>query len=222
MPAAGAAALGIKFEALNDFHPDRLFDRLDAFQALRTLRERLHNRDSFETAATEVRSWVAPAVRAVPPARGPKPPDTELSEGEQVVRELLEGQGRRAPERAPRGGGDWEAFLQQIVAPYIVAREDPQQAELISAVDRATGALMRAVLHHPAFQGLEAAWRAVDFLVRRLETGTDLQLWLLDACKAELTAAFTDGSDLRSSWIHRVLVERTVGTPGVPWAACSN
>lgn len=219
VPAAGAAALVIKFETLNDFHPDRLFDRLDAFQALRTLRERLHNRDSYEAAAAEVRSWVAPAARAVPPARGPKPPDPELSEGEQVVRKLLEEQGRRAPERAPRGGGDWEAFLQEIVAPYIVVREDPQQAELISAVDRATGALMRAVLHHPAFQGLEAAWRSVDFLVRRLETGTDLQLWLLDACKAELIAAFTDRSDLRSSWIHRVLVERTVGTPGgIPWA----
>ncbi len=219
VPAAGATALVIKFETLNDFHPDRLFDRLDAFQALKTLRERLHNRDSYEAAAAEVRSWVAPAARAGPPARGPKPPDPELSEGEQVVRELLEGRGRQASERAPRAGGDWNAFLQQIVAPYIVAREDPQQAELVSAVDRATGALMRAVLQHPAFQGLEAAWRAVDVLVRRLETGSDLQLWLLDACKAELAAAFTDGSDPGSSWINHVLVEQTVGTPGgVPWA----
>jgi len=219
VPAAGAAALAIKFETLDDFHPDRLFDRLDVFQALRTLRERLHNRDRFEAAAAEVRSWVTPAARAVPPARAPRPPVLEISEGEQMVRELLEGRGRQAPERAPRSGGEWDAFLQQIVAPYIVAREDPQQAELVSAVDRATGALMRAVLHHPAFQGLEAMWRAADFVVRRLETGPDLQLWLLDACKAELAAAFTDGSDPRSSWIHHVLVERTVGTPGgVPWA----
>src|SRR5437016_6154250 len=78
---------------------------------------------------------------------------------------------------------------------------------------------MRAILHDPGFQSVEAAWRAVDFLVRRLETRADLQVWLLDASKAELTAAFTDGSDLRSSWIHHVLVERTVGTPGgIPWA----
>lgn len=216
VPAAGAAALVVTFDTLDDFHPDRLFERLDVFQALRALRERLHHRDSFEAAAAEVRSWVAPAARGVPPSRAPNPPDPELSEGERVVRELLE---RRVPERAPRGGGDWAAFLRQIVAPYVVAREDPQQAELISAVDRASGAIMRAVLHHPAFQGLEAAWRAVDFLVRRLETGPDLELWLLDAGKAELAAAFTDGSELRSSWIHRVLVEGTVGTPGgVPWA----
>lgn len=219
VPAAGAAALAIKFESLDDFHPDRIFDRSDAFRALRTLRERLHNRDGFEAAAAEVRSWVTPAARAVPPAPAPKPLAAGISEGEQMVRELLEGRGRQASERAPRGGGDWNAFLQQIVAPYIVAREDPQQAELISAVDRATGALMRAVLHHPAFQGLEAAWRAVDVLVRRLETGPDLQLWLLDACKAELAAAFTDGSDPGSSWINHVLVEQTVGTlGGVPWA----
>jgi len=216
VPAAGPAALVIKFDTLDDFHPDRLFERLEAFQALRTLRHRLHNRDSFEAAAAEVRSWIAPAARGGAPSKVPEPPELELPEGERVVRELLE---RQAPARAPRGAGDWEAFLRQIVAPYVVAREDPQQAELISAVARASGALMRAILHHPTFQGLEAAWRAVDFLVRRLETGSDLELWVLDAAKAELARTFTDGSDFRSSWIHRVLVERTVGISGrVPWA----
>ncbi len=47
---------------------------------------------------------------------------------------------------------------------------------------------MRAVLHHPAFQALEAAWLGVQQLVRSLDLDGDLQLYLLDVSLAELQA----------------------------------
>lgn len=41
------------------------------------------------------------------------------------------------------------------------------------------------------FQAVEAAWRAVHFLVWRLGTDTELKLYLLDISKAELAADLT-------------------------------
>jgi type VI secretion system protein ImpC len=110
--------------------------------------------------------------------------------------------------------------LQRIVQPHLLPREDPQKGELIALVDHAIAALMRAILHHADFQTLEAGWRALDFLVRRLETDGELQLWVLDVSKAEMEAAFESAGDFPRSGIYKVIIEETVGTPGgVPWAA---
>ena len=56
---------------------------------------------------------------------------------------------------------------------------------------------MRAVLHDPRFQALEAAWRSVFRLVRALETGEDLRIYLVDVGKAELSAGLKDGRAAR-------------------------
>src|SRR5437588_12905775 len=45
----------IHFTSLDDFHPDRVFERLEVFQELRTLRERLNNPTTFADAAAELR-----------------------------------------------------------------------------------------------------------------------------------------------------------------------
>jgi type VI secretion system protein ImpC len=75
------------------------------------------------------------------------------------------------------------------------------------------------MLHHPDFQALEAAWRGLDFLVSRLETGARLKLYVLDLSKSELAADLNDTYDLRNTGLYRLLVEQTVGTAGgEPWA----
>jgi len=78
---------------------------------------------------------------------------------------------------------------------------------------------MRTILHHRDFQALEAGWRALHLLVQRLETGTELQLYLLDVSRDELGADLERARDLSATGTYQVLVERTVGTPGGrPWA----
>ena len=62
----------------------------------------------------------------------------------------------------------------------------PARRELAARVEDTMNLAMRVVLHHPEFQDLEAAWRSVDFLLRRLELGSDLQLHLIDLSKQEL------------------------------------
>jgi len=53
---------------------------------------------------------------------------------------------------------------------------------------------LNALLHHPAFQALEAAWRGVDMLVRRIESSEEIGLLLLDVSLAELGVAPSGGS----------------------------
>src|SRR5262249_51016732 len=65
---------------------------------------------------------------------------------------------------------------------------------------------------------LEAAWRCLFFLVRRLDTDGQLKLFLLDVSRDELTEDLGAVDDLGSAGIHRLLVEQTVGIPGAtPW-----
>jgi type VI secretion system protein ImpC len=119
----------------------------------------------------------------------------------------------------PQSEKDWNAFLRQIVAPHLIPKTNPRQAELVAQLEAAMASQMRVTLHDPTFQAVEAVWRAVFFLVQRLETSAQLQLYLLDVSKAELAADLSAAEDLRSTATYRLLVEQSVGTPGgQPWA----
>ena len=49
----------LQFGELGDFHPDRIFDRLEVFQKLKTTRKLMQNPATFAEAASQVRSWIA-------------------------------------------------------------------------------------------------------------------------------------------------------------------
>jgi type VI secretion system protein ImpC len=212
----------LRFDTLDAFHPDKIFERAEVFRALREARERLKDPKTYEAAAALVRAWTEREA----PARTPEPEGPAPARGEGVpdsvdlVKELIAAGQRRARDAGHLpGGDDWNLFLQRIVQPHLVPREDPAQPALIAGVDRAAGALMRAILHHPEFQALEAAWRALDFLVRRLETDGDLQLFVFDVSKAEVAADLSSATELSATGTYKLLVERTLGTPGgSPWA----
>ena len=80
--------------------------------------------------------------------------------------------------------------------------------------------LMRSILRSVAFRTLEANWRGVDFLLRRLDADGPLAIHLVDLSPEELRDDLLGGDDLAKCGLHRILVEKTVGTPGGrPWAA---
>ena len=207
LPLAGseAPALAIRFGELDDFHPDRLFQGVELFRALRDTRDRLSDSATFAATAA-----------ALQPAE-PAPPPPAAASASISLDELIE---ETASAQTARALDDWSALIRDIVAPHLVPGADPRQAEMIAQVDSATSDVMRALLHQPAFQELEAAWRAVFFLVQRLETGAALQLHLLDVSKAELAAELDAArDDLRLSQTWRVVVEQTVHSSGTPpWA----
>jgi type VI secretion system protein ImpC len=104
-------------------------------------------------------------------------------------------------------------LVRQAVAPHIVGKPDPRQAELIAAVDGMTGELMRAVLHDAGFQRLEAAWRSLDRLVHGLELDENLQIFVLDGSRDELAADFAATPNLADSALYGIIVDRAGETP---------
>jgi type VI secretion system protein ImpC len=210
----------IWFASLDDFHPDRIFEQLEVFQELRTLRERLNNPSTFAGAAAELRGQETrdDGGKAVPQP-GPVAATVPNSK-EDLIEQMLERAADRPQEReASALGGSWQSFLQSVVAPFLAPRiNEAQQAELVALVDELTGHEMRRLLHEADFKELESAWRALFLLVRRLDTGTSLRVHLLDCSKSELMADLRASDDLSRTALYRVLVDQAVGTAGgLPW-----
>jgi type VI secretion system ImpC/EvpB family protein len=124
-----------------------------------------------------------------------------------------------APAAAPATGLD--ALIRDIVAPHIVTDASAHTTAYLRAVDAAIAEQMRALLHHPAFQALEAAWRGVRWLLSSLEFDEHLQLHLFDVTRDELQADLVHGhGTLADTGLYRTLVDRVRGVPGEhPWTA---
>lgn len=171
LPSGTQVAVHIR--ELDDFHPDQLFAQIPQFASLRELRSRLEDPSTFRRAAAEI---TAPA---------PRPKPASLASGSLL--DVIVGDA--SPDDAPSSGqrpatDDLHAFIQRSMAPLLVERPDPRQAELLAQADGAITALMREVLHHPAFQALESLWRGVFRMVRHVDTDEHLQIHLLDVSRS--------------------------------------
>ena len=223
LAGVGPGFSGMRFRELDDFHPDRIYQQNRLFQALREVRRKLEQPATFGEAAAEIRAWAqeqAPptaTVRKAPPAEAQRPALPDAAPGVSLLDSIVEAAEPRAPSSVTRRGG-LQRFVESVVAPHTVPAENPELPRLREMVDAESGARMRALLHHSTFQALEAAWRAVFRLVRAIETGSQLKLYLLDVSKAELAADLSAADDLRESQMWRILVEETVGRGGDPWS----
>jgi type VI secretion system protein ImpC len=214
----GGSHFTLRFQELDDFHPDRIFERVELFDALRRMRERLEDDSTFAEAAREMRDWSS----AKETAQAEDSPDRQAvpasASGGSLLEQMLEEAGdideQPATQASVSSHADDElrALLRDAVRPYLVSTDEAEQAELIASVDEATSRLMRSILHDADFQSLESAWRALYLLVSRLETGTDLKLYLIDMTKEEMAASLSD--ELEASAIHKLLVDKSVNTFG--------
>lgn len=224
LPLGGEGELPVtlKFADLDDFHPDRLFERTHIFRKLREVRQKLSDPDSFAEAAEKLGLGPTPHPESQRPqaSRQVSEADVQRVSSGNLLDEMIERTEERADEpRAKRAPDELTSLVNRLVAPHLVPKANPRQAELLDLIDRATGAQMRALLHAEAFQQLEAAWRAAFFLVRNLETDSQLNLYLLDISKQELAADLGSSGNLHSTATYKLLAERTIGTfGGESWA----
>jgi len=224
LPTAENHALTLEFNGLDDFHPDRIFARAELFQALRDTRARLIDPKTFAATAAEVRQWLnVPETREPSLNSEPERPATghpDITGQDLLNRILKESSGEAGSAASPHEQLtlDIQSLVQEVVGPFLVP-DDAEQNSLIAALDQAMGGQMRALLHHPDFQALEAAWRALYFLVSRLENDTQLKIYLLDISFNELRASLTTSEDVEATGLYTLLVESTVETfGGEPWA----
>ncbi len=226
LSVAGDAGLpiSVKFAELDDFHPEQLYARLEVFQTLRDTRKRLNDLRTFESAKKEVRAWMGAdetpeSSKPVSEQPAPSPVTVGKTSGSLLDQIVGETEGRPLETEMVSEPSEWDSFMQSIVGPHLVPGHDPEQDELVAAVDASISGLMKTILHHPDFQAIESAWRALRVLVYRMETDALLKVYLLDISKAELAADLSGSDDLQKTGVYRLFVEQAVGTPGgEPWS----
>jgi len=203
---ADGAPVEIDVSDIESFHPDQLYNNLDIFSALASLRQRLNTPSTFAKAAAEVQSWSkgagkrASSVNRRARARGAAP-----SSGA-TLDDFARLTGRPA---VAKGADDsLDALLRSLVGPFVVPAVNPNKDAMVATVDKALSDTMRAVLHQPDFQNAESLWRGVDFLLRRLETSHQLQVHLIDLSAEELAADLSAVTDLSESGLYKLLVEK--------------
>lgn len=128
---------------------------------------------------------------------------------------------RGEPDARPAAAGGIEGFIRDLVAPHIVTGPSARDEAHVAAVDAAVAEQMRLLLHDPAFQSLEAAWRGVHWLISGLELDETLQVHLFDVTRDELQADIeAAGGRPGETGLHRAMVERGRNVPGgVGWSA---
>ncbi len=218
MPRALLPCGEVDFAEIEDFHPDSLYARLDVFRALREMRQRLADPARFAQAAAEL----GQGSRAAP---GPAPAASAApaSADGGLLAQLLGGNpvaqpaaAAAQPAAAPStAAASIDALICRIVAPHIVPDIAPQQASLIKSVDAAVTDQMRALLHAPAFQQLESAWRGLQWLISSLELDEQLQLHLFDASRDELLDDVVAAQGrIDQTGVYKALVDRWRNQPG--------
>ncbi len=192
----GAIQAPLHFQELDDFEPDALYAKCALFRA----------------------SEDAPVASESPLAMPAARPDASLLSSSRLLDDILEQSA--APEEPSRATPEdpLQSMIDRAVAPFRVPAETAAAKDARAQREDRNAVLMRAILGHPEFQALEAAWRAIYMLVRGLETDGDLKLYIWDVSKAAL-ARDLGQTDVRGSELFRVVVEETVGTPdSEPWA----
>ena len=175
----------LKFAELDDFHPDQLYQNVPLFASLR----------EAKTQPAEFRP--APAS----PSRPAPPPTAAGSLLDQIV-------GQAAPEPARTsapGENAWDQTIRDIARKHATPEPDPRQQQARALLDQTAAAQMRAILSHPDFQALEAAWRSLFFFFRYVETGPDLHVELIDIAQHELRQKLPE--------LQRIFADRAPGEP---------
>ena len=194
-------AVEVPLREIDDLHPDELYDSVELFEELDSLRQRVARGDS--RAMAELRDWAEEHGRPMPANRARAkgsavPADRRLSDFQTLIGDM----------QAIRHDTDAaDELIARIVGPHVQAAPDPAQDSMIAAIDAALSDAMRTILHHPDFQSVEATWRALDFLARRIETGPTLEIVLYDVSAEEWAADLSAQEDLAESGLFRMLAE---------------
>lgn len=207
-----AAPVRIPFAEMEDFHPDRLYERLELFASISDLRKGL--KDPKIVAA--LAGPEMPPSAETQPVRPAQAPQVSGSLLDQIMDDAQDGKAAAPPFQTDPG---MQRFLKDITEPHLVAQAHPRQAELTASVDEIAGEMMRRILHSPDFQAVESLWRGLNFLVKRLDTDENLKIYLLDVSKEELAADLMSTDDLAKTGIYKILAGEAVKTFGSePWA----
>jgi type VI secretion system protein ImpC len=91
---------------------------------------------------------------------------------------------------------------------------------LIADIDRKLSAQLDEILHHPAFQRLESAWRSLRLLVDRTDFRENIRVHVLDVDRQALADDFADAPEVCQSGLYKLVYTGEYGQfGGEPYGA---
>nr|WP_302621188.1 type VI secretion system contractile sheath large subunit [Roseobacter sp. GAI101] len=196
------SGVAVKLKELDDLHPDEIYDNVGIFDEISGLRKQLGVGSMADRTISQLKTW---SENHATPIKLPKrsastsvPVNLKLSDFQALI-------GDTGGSLTPSGPAD--DLIAQVVGPHIVKAPDAGAAEMTKAVDEALSSAMRLVLHHPDFQAIEAQWRSLDMLARRIETDSTLEIVLYDVSAEELAADLAAQEDLSKSGLFKLVTD---------------
>ncbi|WP_425093570.1 type VI secretion system contractile sheath domain-containing protein [Tropicimonas sp. S265A] len=191
--------VSLSIAGLEDLHPDTLFERLPVFADLAALRNSLAAGTVAPGVLEKLRALGAELPVLTPEHRAAKsvavPADRPLSAFEELTGGAI----------APKGPSAVDDLLAALVGPHLVSAPDPDARALVAVVDRVISDTMNLILHHPEVQAIEAVWRALDLLARRIDTEEGLSIILFDVSAEELAVDLAANDDPAASGLAQLL-----------------
>lgn len=188
-PWAGGGSVAFRPATLDDFHPDRLLERVAELNELLSLRRAVGSARTAPAAMERISELLAAQGAAAPAVSAPTRPAAESTED--ALTRLL----GKAPESAipqPRAPGTGaQAFIAQVVgaSSSVVPSAPVAAAAAGAAAEIELASRLRTLLHNQGFQALEGAWRGLEMLVRRCpDDGPQVHISVFDASAGELAA----------------------------------
>jgi type VI secretion system protein ImpC len=178
----GVVELG--FASPEDFHPDQLLTRVPLLAKLVEARRLLLNPTTAEQGKTALQACLGAIIAPAESLASAAEPESESTD--ETMARLLGGALPVKKSAPPTSQVD--QFIREAIAPHISAAPNAWQSGAVAAAEMELTNRLNAILHHADFQELEAAWRGVDLLVRRIESPEEIGLLVLDASFAELQA----------------------------------
>lgn len=201
-----AGVVELAFTSLDDFHPDKLLARVPSLKQLAEARRLVVNPATAEQGRAALQAYFGAAI--APPTTPPLAATAPAPESDNDTLARLLGGTPPIARQSTAPKSQLENFLRQIVAPQVSAAPGAWQSGAIAAAEMELAARLNALLHHPGFQALEAAWRGVDLLVRRIESSEEIGLLVLDVSFAELQADLAQQETTEPSMLMRLLRDR--------------
>jgi type VI secretion system protein ImpC len=161
---------GTQIREIEDFHPDRLYQRFDLFRDLR---------DSEPE-----------PPQASQPQASPRPDLGKILQRSSLLEAIA-------------GGGDpFEQYVSELARAHAAppTASNPQKIATL-------GQRMRALLNHPRFQAVEAAWRGLDFVLRRTDDEAT-RIHIAQFSKEDLSADLLGATDLKATRTYALLHAR--------------
>ncbi|MEY4589792.1 MAG: hypothetical protein RL497_1868 [Pseudomonadota bacterium] len=193
----------IKFNDFDQLHPDYLLEELAIFARFRQWQRAILKPERFAAAVEELRAAHIWHDETQPLQASQINPATQNTASADFLLEQVLNQ----PVESSAGAEvNIEQLIKRIIAPYATAKPDMRLPDVQNAINDAMAQTLRTILHHGDFHNLEATWRSLYFLVRRISSDNGIKLWLLDISEAELINA--TAGDITPSSLFNLLVNQ--------------